>query len=97
MSQGSSLGDDGTVYLQAYLPQADRLWFSAFCPRCGRARAISVPAAIRMVGPGGTFGAVQRRLTCRDCGEPMGLTVSVDPRPREVLATQGPAPETQGR
>jgi hypothetical protein len=73
---------------------ADTVWFSA---GCGRSVAISVRAAIRLMGSGkATVGHLGRRLRCSRCGSrQVGIVLQPDTRPPEMREREGPRPETR--
>jgi transcription elongation factor Elf1 len=67
------------------------------CVPCGRVQSISVAAAIRLAGAGVTFGELQRRLKCANCGASLSLVVCSDSRPAATRDRDGQRPETIGR
>jgi hypothetical protein len=91
------IGEDGTVYLDAYLDLADTHWFGTTCVPCGRVHSISIPAALRLAGTGATFGELQCRLKCANCRASLSLVVCSDSRPAATRDRDGPRPETLGQ
>ena len=76
------------------MPLGDTHWFSAGCQDCSRIGAVSVPAAVRLLGGGATVGDLARRLRCTGCGgRRVVVHIAVDSRTAETQRREGPLPE----